>query len=81
MKNNLIKALVLSLQYELETYSTKTFTYKVEGSKVEGFTVTVTVRPSESGCFHGLQSIYALIHDQLCSHAEVEGGNLVITIF
>jgi hypothetical protein len=81
MKNNLIKALILSLEYELETYSTKTFTYKVEGSKVHGFTVTVTVRPSESGCFHGLQSLYALMSDNLCSHASMQDGNFVITIF
>jgi len=81
MKNNLIKALVLSLQYELEMYSTKDFSYKVEGNKTDGFTVTITVMPSEGGCFHGLQSIYSLIHDQLCSHAKVENGNFVITIF
>jgi hypothetical protein len=81
MKNNLIKVLILSLEYELETYSTKDFSYGVEGSKEDGFTVTITVRPSESGCFHGLQGIYSLIHDQLCSHASIKNGNLVITIF
>jgi len=81
MKQNLIKALILSLEYELTTYSTKDFSYGVEGSKEDGFTVTITVKPSEGGCFHGLQGIYSLIHDQLCSHATVEGRNLVITIF
>lgn len=81
MKNNLIKALVLSLEYELETYTTKDFSYGVEGSKQDGFTVTVTVSPSESGCFHGLQGIYSIINDQLCSHASMQDGNLVITIF
>ena len=81
MKNNLIKALVLSLQYELETYSTKDFTYKVEGNNEYGFTVTITVNASETGYFHGLQGIYSLINDNLCSHACIEKGNLVITIF
>jgi hypothetical protein len=81
MKKNLIKALILSLEYELETYSTKDFSYGVEGSKEDGFTVTITVKPSEGGCFHGLQGIYSLIHDNLCSHATIEGRNLIITIF
>jgi hypothetical protein len=81
MKNNLIKALVLSLEYELTTYSTKDFSYGVEGSKEDGFTVTITVMASETGCFHGLQGIYSLIHDNLCSHAKFENGNFVITIF
>ena len=81
MKNNLIKALILSLEYELKTYTAKDFTYKVEGSKQDRFTVTITVKPSETGYFHGLQSIYALIHENLCSHATVENGNFVITIF
>jgi hypothetical protein len=81
MKNNLIKALILSLEYEQNTYSHRDFCYKLEGSNEDGFTVKVTVTPSESGCFHGLQNLYSLIHDQLCSHANVEGGNLVITIF
>lgn len=81
MKKNLIKALVLSLEYELETYSTNHFSYGVEGSKEDGFTVTITVERSEGGCFHGLQGIYSLIHENLCSHAKVENGNLVITIF
>jgi hypothetical protein len=80
MKNNLIKALVLSLEYELKTYSTKDFTYKVEGSE-DRFTITITVRPSDGGYFHGLQGIYNLIHDQLCSHATIEGRNLIIPIF
>jgi hypothetical protein len=81
MKNNLIKALILSLEYEVKTYSTKTFTYKVEGDNEYGFTVTITVKPSETGCFHGLQSIYELINNNLCSHATVEKGSFVITIF
>ena len=80
-KKNLISALVLSLDYELATYSTKDFTYKVEGNNEYGFTVTITVKPSETGCFHGLHGIYAMIHDNLCSHAKVEGRNLVITVF
>jgi len=81
MKKNLIKALILSLEYETRTYSSRDFCYELEGSKEDGFTVTITVKPSEGGCFHGLQGIYSLIHDQLCSHAKVENGNLVITIF
>ena len=81
MKKNIIKALVLSLDYELEMYSTKNFTYKVGGDSEFGFTVIITVQPSETGCFHGLQSIYSLIHDNLCSHAKVENGNFVITVF
>jgi hypothetical protein len=81
MKNNLIKALILSLEYELRTYSTKDYCYELSGSDDEGFTVTITVIRSETGCFHGLQSIYSLIHENLCSHAKVENGNLVITIF
>jgi hypothetical protein len=81
MKQNLIKALVLSLDYELKTYTTKDFCYKLEGSNEDGFTVTITVKPSESGCFHGLQQIYALMSDNLCSHASIEKSNLVITVF
>jgi hypothetical protein len=80
-KKNLITALVLSLDYELENYSTKDYTYKVEGNNEYGFTVTITVKPSETGCFHGLHGIYAMIHNNLHSHARVEGGNLVITVF
>jgi len=81
MKKKLIQALVISLDYELETYTTKTFTYKVVGDNEFGFAVTITVKPSETGCFHGLQSIYSLINDNLCSHATVENKNLVITTF
>ena len=80
-KKNLITALVLSLDYELENYSTKDYTYKVDSSSEFGSTVTITVKPSETGCYHGLQQIYAMIHNNLHSHARVEGGNLVITVF
>jgi hypothetical protein len=80
MKNNLIKALILSLEYEVKTYSSKIFTYKAEISDDE-ITVTITVKVSESGAFHGLQNIYSLIHERLCSHATIKNGNLVITIF
>jgi len=81
MKKNLIKALILSLEYETRTYSSRDFCYELDGNNKDGFTVEITVMPSEGGCFHGLQGIYNLIHDQLCSHARVENGNLVITIF
>jgi hypothetical protein len=80
MKNNLIKALVLSLDYEINTYSTRHFSYKAIESE-DDTTVIITVKVSESGAFHGLQNIYALIHERLCSHATVENKNLVITIF
>jgi hypothetical protein len=80
MKNNLIKALVLSLDYELKTYSTRNFCYELEKSYGD-YSLIITVMPSETGCFHDLQSIYPLLHDRLCTHARVHNGNLVITVF
>jgi len=80
MKKNLIKALILGLEYELKTYTTKNYSYKAVESDDE-ITLTITVKVSESGCFHGLQNIYHLINDNLCSHACIEKGNLVITVF
>jgi hypothetical protein len=81
MKNNLIKALILCLEYEQKTYTTKDFCYELEGNNKDGFTLIITVMPLETGCFHGLQGIYNLIHDNLCSHASIEKGNFVITVF
>ena len=80
MKNNLIKALILQLDYDLKAYSSKNYSYKAV-ERDEETIVYVTVEPSITGAFHGLQGIYSLIHERLCTHANIENGNLVITIF
>lgn len=77
MKNNLLKAFALQLDYLLDLHShIDNVRYTFANGRI-----TVTIKANNMGTYHNLDLVYSVMNDNLQSYANIISNDLVISIF
>jgi endonuclease III-like uncharacterized protein len=76
MKNLLINALALQLEYNNKLYNHTNVTFSHTNDEMQ-----IVITPNIFGSFNGVDEVYKMFHDMLATHCKFEGGCMVITVF